>query len=89
MFNFSPSLLGRCNSSLFIFKFSFVENKVSEVFNGVLMYIFHGKPTHALVPCWMPKPLPPRNQCTDQFAPAMKSRVRVHKQLGSVDNDIF
>ena len=23
-----------------------------------------GKPTHTLVPCWMPKPLPPRNQCT-------------------------
>ena len=20
--------------------------------------------THTLVPCWMPKPLPPRNQCT-------------------------
>ena len=22
-----------------------------------------GEPTHTLVPCWMPKPLPPRNQC--------------------------
>ena len=27
-----------------------------------------GKPTHTLVPCWMPKPLPPRNQCTGWFA---------------------
>ena len=24
-----------------------------------------------LVPCWMPKPLPPRNQCTGCFAPAL------------------
>ena len=31
-----------------------------------------GKPTHTLVPCWMPKPLPPRNQCTGWFAPACK-----------------
>ena len=28
------------------------------------------EPTHTLVPCWMPKPLPPRNQCTGCFAPA-------------------
>ena len=26
-----------------------------------------GKPTHTLVPCCMPKPLPPRNQCTGWF----------------------
>ncbi len=32
-----------------------------------------GEPTHTLVPCWMPKPLPPRNQCTGCFAPAMDS----------------
>ena len=30
-----------------------------------------GEPTHTLVPCWMPKPLPPRNQCTGWFAPAL------------------
>ena len=41
MFCFSLPLLGRCNSSLFMFKFSFVENEVGEVFNGVLVYIFH------------------------------------------------
>lgn len=29
-----------------------------------------GEPTHTLVPCWMPEPLPPRNQCTSCFAPA-------------------
>ena len=28
-----------------------------------------GKPTHTLVPCGMPKPLPPRNQCSGSFAP--------------------
>ena len=28
-----------------------------------------GKPTRTLVSCWMPKPLPPRNQCTGWFAP--------------------
>ena len=27
------------------------------------------EPTHTLVPYWMPKPLPPRNQCTGWFAP--------------------
>ena len=26
-----------------------------------------GEPNHTLVPCWMPKPLPPRNQCTGWF----------------------
>jgi hypothetical protein len=29
------------------------------------------KPTQTLVPYWMPKPLPPRNQCTGWFATAM------------------
>ena len=28
-----------------------------------------GEQTHTLVPCWMPKPLPPRNQCACWFAP--------------------
>ena len=28
-----------------------------------------GEPTHTLVPCWMPKPLPRRNECTGCFAP--------------------
>lgn len=30
-----------------------------------------GEPTHTLIPCGMPKPLPPRNQCTGWFAPAL------------------
>ena len=30
-----------------------------------------GESTHTLVPCWMPKPLPPRNQCTCCFAPTL------------------
>ena len=28
-------------SSLFIFKFLFVEDKVSQIFNGILVYTFH------------------------------------------------
>ena len=28
-----------------------------------------GEPTQTLVLCWMPKPLPPRNQCTTCFVP--------------------
>jgi hypothetical protein len=31
-----------------------------------------GEPTHILVPCWMSKPLPPRNQCMGWFAPALE-----------------
>ena len=41
MYCFSPFVLGRCDSSLFIFKFSFVKNKVGKIFNGILVYIFH------------------------------------------------
>jgi hypothetical protein len=41
MFHFSPFVLGRCDSSLFFFKFFFVKNKVGEVFNDVLVFIFH------------------------------------------------
>ena len=26
-----------------------------------------GEPTHILVPCWLPKPLPPRNECMGCF----------------------
>ena len=29
-----------------------------------------GEPTQTLVACWMPKPLPPRNQCTGRYTPA-------------------
>ena len=39
-FVYSPFCLGRCDSSLFIFKFPFVEDKVSQIFNGILVYIF-------------------------------------------------
>lgn len=28
-----------------------------------------GKPNHTCVPCWMPKPLTPRNECIGCFAP--------------------
>ena len=27
------------------------------------------EPFHTLIPCWTPKPLPPRNQCMGWFAP--------------------
>jgi hypothetical protein len=36
-----PILLGRGDGCLFIFKFSFVEDHVCEVFNGVLVNVFH------------------------------------------------
>ena len=35
-----------------------------------------GEPTHTRVPCWMPKPLPPRDQCRGCFAPAKVSMVQ-------------
>ena len=40
-FVFSPFCLGMCDSSLFTLKFPFVENKVSQVFNDVLVYFFY------------------------------------------------
>ena len=36
-----PFYLGRCDSGLYIFKFPFVKDKVSQIFNGILVYIFH------------------------------------------------
>ena len=39
------------------------------------------EPTHTLVPCRMPKPLPPRNQCTGCFAPAGLARDWVWKPI--------
>ena len=33
-----------------------------------------GKPTHTPIPCWMPKPLPPRNECMCWFAQAGRLR---------------
>jgi hypothetical protein len=38
---FCPFYLGRCDSSLFIFEFLFVQDKVSYTFNGILVYVFH------------------------------------------------
>ena len=48
---------------------------------GVILHIGHvevlcvtenlGEPTHTHVPCWMPKPLPSRTQCTSWFAPTV------------------
>ena len=35
------------------------------------------EPTRTLVPCWMPKPLPPRNQWRGWFAPAVADVVTV------------
>ena len=32
-----------------------------------------GERTHTLVSCWMPKPLPPKNQCTGWFTPALET----------------
>ena len=37
---FGP-ILGRCDGSLFIVKFSFVKYKIGEIFNDILMYVFH------------------------------------------------
>jgi hypothetical protein len=42
-------------------------NQVSSNWNEDL-----GTPTYTLVPCWMPKPLPPKNQCTGWFATTLK-----------------
>ena len=36
-----------------------------------------GEPTHTLVPCWMPKPLPTRNQCMGSFTPALNPSVHL------------
>jgi hypothetical protein len=36
-----PSVLEGCYSSLLVFKFSFVEDKICEVFNGILVNFFH------------------------------------------------
>ena len=36
-----------------------------------------GESTHTLVTCWIPKPLPPRNQCTGCFAPAWSGACQV------------
>ena len=61
-------------------KFIFIR-RTSSVLNGFTstpkMQTTHGgsdlsEPTHILVPCWMPKPLPPRNECTGRFAPPWK-----------------
>ena len=35
------ALGGGGDSSLLVFKFSFVENKICEVFNGILVNVFH------------------------------------------------
>ena len=42
-----------------------------------------GKPTNTLVPCWMPKPLPPRNQCTGWFTPALQEWWRDYSKRDS------
>ena len=34
-----------------------------------------GEKTHTLIPCWMPKPLPSKNQCTGWFAPTLPTTV--------------
>ena len=45
--------------------------------DGFVMFEFNnlGEPTHTLVPCWMPKPLPLRNKCTGWFLQAEFSMV--------------
>ena len=39
-----------------------------------------GAPTHALVPCWMPKSLPTRNKCMGWFTPALKTQPRIENE---------
>ena len=40
-----------------------------------------GEPTHTLIPCWMPKSLLQRNQCTGWFAPNL---LNIHYQVKKV-----
>ena len=35
-----------------------------------------GRTNPYTIPCWMPKPLPPRNQCTGWFAPALTRALK-------------
>ena len=58
-----------------------------------------GKPTHRLVPCWIPKPSPPRNQCTGWFTPNVLYggvvcggdllKPKSGKFIGGVINQVF
>ena len=43
-----------------------------------------GEPTHTLIPCWMHDPLPPTNQCTGCFAPALSSMPKNIKGLTQI-----
>jgi hypothetical protein len=55
------------------------------LYQVVLINMDLGEPTHTLVPCWMPKPLPPRNQYTGWFAPTISMGTRAqHKQKRSL-----
>ena len=48
-----------------------------------------GEPTHTLIPCWMTKSLPPRNECTSCFTPtgrkhachSLEEKVNLHFEL--------
>ena len=42
-----------------------------------------GEPTHTPILCWMPKPLPPRNQCTGCYAPPSKFTLHTMLQRGT------
>ena len=47
-------------------------NQPIHLFLVECLNLYLGELTHTLVPCWTPKPLPLRNQCTSWFAPAPK-----------------
>ena len=42
-----------------------------------------GEPTHPLVPCWMRKPLPPRNECMGWFVSTKDSWPYVNRMIWS------
>ena len=46
---------------------AFVKHSTSEKCGPNLKDL--GEPTQTLVPCWMPKHLPSRNECTGCYAP--------------------
>ena len=70
----SRSMLVGLNNIVISFLFSFLiicPNLLQSPYKDL------GEPTQRLVPCWMPKPLPPRNQCTGCVARALYKYVLV------------
>ena len=72
----NPSIFVLLSISVFpVCCFVWLNNVISNLFTcGKSLQCNHNcrfgwTPTHTLVPCWMSKPLRPRNQCTSCFAP--------------------